>query len=86
MTPQLAAEDSDLVKDGATVSAQSRCRVPSLQDYPKCDESVHTIGDEVWGDCDGEGVTEHDFGKGKVVNGKHSLADSFHSGHGQAGF
>ena len=78
ITPQLAQKLHDLVNDGATVYGAKPRRSPSLQDYPKCDETVRTIGDQVWGDCDGVGVTEHAFGKGKVVNGK-GLADVFAS-------
>ena len=73
MTPELAGKIHDLVKDGALVLGPKPSRSPSLQDYPKCDEDVHTIAEEVWGDCDGKSVTEHAFGKGKVVYGNRSL-------------
>ena len=41
-----------------------------MKDYPKCDEEVKRLADEVWGPCDGKSVTEHRFGKGRVVWGK----------------
>ena len=73
MTPPLAARIRDLVKDGATVLGPKPVQSPSLQDYPKCDEQVHAIGDEMWG-TDAKGASEHDFGKGKVYS-EHSLAE-----------
>ncbi len=76
MTPKLAQKIHDLIKDGATVLGPKPRRSPSLQDYPKCDEEIKTLADEAWGDCDGKNVTEHSFGKGKVVYGK-SLEDCF---------
>ena len=42
---------------------------PSLKDYPRCDEEVRKLADEVWGDIDGKTVTEHAFGAGRVVWG-----------------
>ncbi len=78
MTPAMMQKIRQLVNDGAIVVGPKPRRSPSLTDYPKCDEDVRMMADEVWGDCDGRGVTEHAFGKGKVVWGK-PLADVFNS-------
>jgi len=74
MTPALAAKIKALVADGATVVGAPPTESPSLADYPFCDGEVQKIGAEVWGDCDGASLTEHRYGKGKVVWGK-PLAD-----------
>src|SRR5207302_3613387 len=59
MTPQFAGKIRDLVKQGATIVGPKPTRSPSLQDYPKCDEEVRAIADEMWGN-----------GKGKVSTGR----------------
>ena len=42
---------------------------PSLADYPHCDDEVQRLGAEMWGECDGVGVRQNDFGKGRIVWG-----------------
>ena len=66
MTPALARKIKSLVADGATVVGSRPKTSPGLQDYPKCDEEVAAIGNEVWGDCDGKTIITHKFGKGSV--------------------
>jgi hypothetical protein len=70
MTPAVAEKVKQLIADGATVYGPRPIASPSLSDFPNCDETVKRIGEEVWGDCDGKSVTEHAFGKGRVVWGK----------------
>jgi (4-O-methyl)-D-glucuronate---lignin esterase len=70
MTPALVKKIRQLVAAGATVFGPSPTASPSLSDFPKCDEEVIQLAAEVWGDCDGKTVTEHKFGKGKVVWGR----------------
>jgi hypothetical protein len=70
MTPALLKKIRQLIADGATVVGPKPLRSPSLQDYPRCDEEVRSLADEVWGNCDGVKATEHAFGKGKVIWGK----------------
>ena len=74
MTPALARKLKQLVADGATVFGPRPKTSPGLQDFPKCDEEVAAIGNEVWGDCDGQHITAHTFGKGSV-NWGDSLKD-----------
>ncbi len=69
MTPALLRKIKDLVEAGATVLGPRPVKSPSLSDYPKCDEEVKQLADELWGDCDGSTVKEHAFGKGKIVWG-----------------
>ena len=70
MTPTLAHKIKQLVEAGATVLGPRPTASPSLADYPNCDAEVVRLADEVWGDCDGKKVTEHSFGKGRVVWGQ----------------
>ncbi|HXA45864.1 MAG TPA: glycosyl hydrolase, partial [Candidatus Angelobacter sp.] len=69
MTPALVEKIKELVAAGATVFGPRPTASPSLTDFPKCDEQVASLAAEVWGDCDGKTVTEHAFGKGRVVWG-----------------
>jgi hypothetical protein len=70
MTPQVLAKVRELVEAGATVYGPKPKISPSLRDYPKADEAVAKAADEVWGDADGKTVTEHAFGRGRIVWGK----------------
>ncbi len=70
MTPALVEKIKDLVAAGATVVGPSPTASPSLSDFPKCDEEVARLAAAIWGDCDGKAVTEHAFGKGKVIWGQ----------------
>jgi hypothetical protein len=59
----------DLVAAGMTLIGPKPEQTPGLADYPACDRQLKTEADELWGDCDGRTVTEHAFGKGRVVWG-----------------
>ncbi len=69
MTPPLLEKVKGLVEAGATVIGPRPRKSPSLSDYPKCDERVKQLADELWADCDGKAVKEHTCGKGKIVWG-----------------
>ncbi|MDB5327272.1 MAG: hypothetical protein JWM57_2841, partial [Phycisphaerales bacterium] len=69
MTPALAQKIKRLVSDGATLYGNKPQASPSLQDYPKCDQIVADIGNEVWADCDGEKVKTRAFGQGQLSAG-----------------
>jgi hypothetical protein len=70
MTPQLLAKIEKLVKDGATVIGAKPVKSPSLSGFPNCDVEVQRMANEIWDDCDGKGIQEHQFGKGKIIWGK----------------
>ena len=70
MTPALLRKVASLVEAGATVVGSRPLRSPSLSDYPKCDDEVKRIADQLWADCDGKTVKEHVYGKGKIVCGR----------------
>ena len=61
---------TELVHDGATVVGPKPVRTPGLQNFPHCDDELKQLADSLWGPCDGKTVTEHVFGKGRVVWGK----------------
>lgn len=70
MTPALVRKIKQLVAAGATVVGPRPPASPSLSGFPKCDEEVAQLAAEVWGECDGRTITEHSFGKGRVVWGQ----------------
>ncbi len=70
LTPQLLQKLHDLVADGGTILGPRPAHSPSLQDYPGCDQVVISLASEMWGDIDGQKVTEHKLGDGKVVFGE----------------
>ncbi len=67
MTPRLLAKVRDLVAAGATVVGPPPRESPSLSGRPACDAEVTRLAAEVWGDVDGEKVTERAFGLGRIV-------------------
>jgi hypothetical protein len=69
MTPALLRKVKDLVEAGATVLGPRPLKSPSLADYPRCDEEVKRLAEELWDDCDGRTVKERTRGKGKIVLG-----------------
>lgn len=69
MTPRLLRKIGELVRKGATVIGPKPVIAPGLKDYPKCDEEVASLAEEIWGNCDGQSVTGHSFGKGSVIWG-----------------
>jgi hypothetical protein len=67
MTPQLLRKIGSLVRAGATVFGPPPLASPSLQNYPACDSEVAQLAKKIWGNCDGETVFVHRFGKGRVL-------------------
>lgn len=78
MTPQLLGRLHELVRDGATIVGPRPQHSPSLTDFPKCDEQVRKITDELWARADGTHILENVVGKGRIVWGK-PLASVFAS-------
>ena len=69
MTPAVARKVRSLVEAGATVIGPKPIQSPSLVGYPQCDAEVRAIGEQVWGRCDGTGVKQNRFGRGRVLWG-----------------
>lgn len=70
ITPILLGKIKELVVAGLTVVGPRPGRSPSLQNYPQCDDDVRKLADELWGECDGVGITENRCGKGSVIWGR----------------
>ena len=70
MRPAVLRKIKELVEAGATVVGPPPARSPSLENYPAADAEVQRIAAELWGDCDGVNLTEHRFGKGRVIWGR----------------
>jgi hypothetical protein len=69
MTGGLIRQVRDLVRAGATIIGPPPSQSPSLADYKNGDERVAMIAKEIWGDCDGQKVTEHSLGQGRALWG-----------------
>jgi hypothetical protein len=60
----------ELVAAGGTVIGPKPRFSPTLENYPACEAEIRQIADEVWGPCDGKTVTEHRYGKGRIIWGQ----------------
>lgn len=78
MTPALLTRLAELVKAGATVIGPSPQRSPGLTDYPKADQQIKMLSEELWGKCDGKSVLQNSYGQGQVLWNQ-SLEDFFKS-------
>jgi hypothetical protein len=70
MTLPVARKLRQLVHDGATVLGPKPTATPGLENFPASEIQLQQIAAEIWGDCDGQTVTEHRFGQGRVFWGK----------------
>lgn len=60
----------DLVAAGAVIVAPKPLQTPGLSGYPQADDTLRALVQDLWADMDGQFVTEHQYGKGKVIWGK----------------
>jgi len=74
MSLEVLQKLEELVQAGATIIGAKPIRTATLVDYPRRDNLVRQLADRLWGDCDGESVTEHRHGKGRVLWNR-SVAD-----------
>jgi hypothetical protein len=70
MTPEMVGILGRLVKSGATIVGPRPQRSPSLAQFPRCDEEVRKVAEEIWNRCNGQTVLENASGKGRVIWGK----------------
>jgi hypothetical protein len=64
MLPEVLIQIERLLKDGATVVCSKPGKSPSLANYPKCDDEVRSLANNLWGDGK-EPVRQ--VGRGKLV-------------------
>ncbi len=70
MTPTLLRQLQKFVTEGLTLVGPPPRRAPGLGDYPRSDEEVRRLARELWGEVDGQKVTERAVGRGSVVWGR----------------
>ena len=70
LTLAVAKKIAELVKGGAVLVGPSPTYSPSLSDYPAGDATIREIAAELWGNCDGQSVTEREADSGRVFWGK----------------
>ncbi|MCX6968376.1 MAG: glycosyl hydrolase [Verrucomicrobia bacterium] len=69
MRPELLEKLRGLIAEGGVVLGPPPSRSPSMQDYPKADQKVRKLAQEIWGNLDGKTRREARFGKGGVFQG-----------------
>jgi hypothetical protein len=69
MTQAMVRKIRDLVRAGATVVGPKPSKSPSLSGYPRSDEEVRQVAEEVWGGGDGNSAQKHEYGRGRVIRG-----------------
>jgi alpha-L-rhamnosidase len=70
MPVEVIQKIKSLVEAGATVIGPRPSYDPGLLNYPQCDIMVQSAASQLWGNINGTTVTEHTFGKGRVIYGK----------------
>jgi hypothetical protein len=70
MSPEVIKKLRELILAGATVVGPPPEYATGLEGYPESDVLVRRLAKEVWGDLDGEIITERRYGKGRVIWGK----------------
>ncbi|WP_321438936.1 glycosyl hydrolase [uncultured Bacteroides sp.] len=73
--PELLRKIRTLVYDGAIVLGPKPLKSPSLQNYPKCDEEIKVMADELWGE-NSKGKIMRKIGKGYIFK-DYDIADLF---------
>ena len=58
---------ASMVEAGATVIGPKPDQTGTLMEYPHRDGLITQIADTLWGECDGQSVKEHRYGKGRVI-------------------
>jgi len=61
---------ADLVEAGMTLVGRRPQKPLGLAEYPDGDTRFRKLTQSLWGECDGDEITENRYGKGRVVWGK----------------
>lgn len=69
MRPAVLRKIETLVKAGGTILGPRPQRSPSLAGWGTADGEVQELAAQLWGTMDGNTVTEHAYGKGRVFEG-----------------
>jgi len=65
-----------MVYEGAVVYGPKPTHTPGLLNYAENEKKLSELSAMIWGNCDGNKVKEHRFGKGKVIYGM-TLKEAF---------
>jgi len=60
----------EFVKQGLTVISPRPVKATGLTNYPESDHEIEAIAKRMWGNVDGENITESKYGEGRVVWGQ----------------
>jgi hypothetical protein len=67
MTPELLSKIKSLSESGATIIGNPPKKSPSLSNYPRCDDDVKNLTDEIWGSASKPDLlTLRKFGRGEI--------------------
>ncbi|HOW72327.1 MAG TPA: glycosyl hydrolase [Phycisphaerae bacterium] len=69
LSPGLLRKIRELIELGATVLGDRPARPPGLSDWPKCDQELKILADEMWGTAPGD-RGRRQIGKGRLVWGE----------------
>lgn len=69
MSPPVLRKIKELIEAGATVLGRRPSRAVGLSEYPKSDQSVRDLADEIWGSAEAP-AGDRRLGKGRLVWGK----------------
>lgn len=69
MRPELLRKIAALVKEGAVVLGPAPMRSPSFENYPKADDEVRKLAEELWGPVNGTTLKHRRVGKGLIASG-----------------
>lgn len=69
MRPETLRKIKQLVDQGAAVLGMPPEKSPSLEDYPRADEQVQQMAEDLWGKVDGQNVKVAHYGKGLIMSG-----------------
>ena len=60
----------EMVAAGGTVLGPKPTAATGLENFPRSDQEVKKIAEELWADCDGNNMKEHRCGQGRIVWGQ----------------
>ncbi|WP_032096199.1 MULTISPECIES: glycosyl hydrolase [unclassified Alteromonas] len=75
MRPAVLAKIKQLVARGGAIYGPRPKQSPSLQNFPRADQQITEIVNELWQKVDGETVTQGQFGQGQVFYSKAEYVD-----------
>jgi hypothetical protein len=69
MPAKVLSKISELVKAGATVIGPKPTQDSGLKNFPHCDDTIKSLGKQLWGNIDGTQVKLNHYGAGEIIYG-----------------